>query len=112
MLHTAIDRARRVRRSGQAGFTLIELLIVIVILGVLAGIVVFSVSGITDRGTKAACQADVSTVTTAVEAYYAQNGSYPKADGDLEGSFLHGTMPKDVTMDYTKTPTSVAGKGC
>jgi len=62
------------------GFTLIELMIVIVILGVLAGIVVFAVGGITDRGTSAACKTDVSTVSTAVEAYYAKKGSYP---GDL-----------------------------
>jgi len=32
----------------QQGFTLVELLIVIVILGILAGIVVFAVSNLTD----------------------------------------------------------------
>ncbi|MGW5532330.1 type II secretion system protein, partial [Streptomyces xanthochromogenes] len=42
-------RARR-----QDGFTLIELLVVIVILGVLAAIVVFSVRGIGDKGHKSA----------------------------------------------------------
>ena len=40
----------RAARENESGFTLIELLIVIVILGVLSGIVVFSVSGITSRG--------------------------------------------------------------
>ena len=40
----------REARKNESGFTLIELLIVIVILGVLAAIVVFSVQGITDRG--------------------------------------------------------------
>ena len=39
----------------EEGFTLIELLIVIIILGVLAAIVVFSVSGITNKGSSAAC---------------------------------------------------------
>lgn len=63
----------RALRSDQSGFTLIELLIVIVILGVLAGIVVFAVSGITDRGKTAACNTEVQTVQTAEEAYYAQN---------------------------------------
>ena len=47
----------RAARENESGFTLIELLIVIVILGVLSGIVVFSVSGITNRGNKAACKA-------------------------------------------------------
>ena len=42
--------ASREARKNQNGFTLIELLIVIVILGVLAGIVVFAVAAFTDRG--------------------------------------------------------------
>lgn len=67
----------RAARKNQNGFTLTELLIVIVILGVLAGIVVFAVAGITERGTTAACQADVRTVQTAVEAFKAETGLYP-----------------------------------
>ncbi len=76
------------------GFTLIELMIVIVILGVLAGIVVFAVGGITDRGTSAACKTDVSTISTAVEAYYAKTGGYPTdivpslTDPTLNNQFL------------------------
>jgi prepilin-type N-terminal cleavage/methylation domain-containing protein len=69
----------RAARQNQNGFTLTELLIVIVILGVLAGIVVFAVGGITDKGVAAACQADKRTVITAVEAYRAQKGSFPTA---------------------------------
>ena len=68
--------AREARRN-EDGFTLIELLIVIVILGVLAAIVVFSVRGIQDRGNLAACKSDVATTQTAVEAYYAKLGNYP-----------------------------------
>ena len=62
--------------SRDDGFTLIELLIVIIILGVLAGIVVFAVGGITDRGKASACSTEKKTLQTAEEAYYAQNGSY------------------------------------
>src|SRR6478752_1705833 len=69
---------RMIKRAGEeGGFTLIELMIVIVILGILAGIVVFAVGGITDRGTSAACKTDVSTIETGVEAYYAKTGGYP-----------------------------------
>ncbi len=75
-------RARAARR-GEQGFTLIELLIVIVILGILAAIVVFSVRGITDRGDTAACKTTISEVDVAVEAYYAQVGKYPAAMADL-----------------------------
>lgn len=78
MLSTAVNRARAARKNDK-GFTLIELLIVIVILGILAGIVVFSVAGITDRGDKSACKSNVKSAQVAVEAYYAQANKYPTA---------------------------------
>ena len=54
-----LEQLRKAREE-ESGFTLIELLIVIVILGVLAGIVVFAVSAFTDggqrRGLQVRCQ--------------------------------------------------------
>lgn len=78
----------REARKNQSGFTLIELLIVIVILGVLAGIVVFAVSGINDKGEQSACQSDVKTLEVAVEAYYAKNNAYPGSLTDLKTAGL------------------------
>jgi prepilin-type N-terminal cleavage/methylation domain-containing protein len=63
------------RRDAEGGFTLIELLIVIVILGVLAAVAVFALSGSSADSKKAACKSDVATVQTAADAYYAKNGS-------------------------------------
>ncbi|MFF3213431.1 prepilin-type N-terminal cleavage/methylation domain-containing protein [Streptomyces sp. NPDC002886] len=78
-------RARR-----EDGFTLIELLVVIVILGVLAAIVVFSVRGIGDKGRGNAVAADAATLRTAEESYCAKHGHYGtiddlKTDGLLAG---------------------------
>jgi general secretion pathway protein G len=94
---------KAMKETKERGFTLIELLIVIVILGVLAGIVVFSVAGITDRGKTSACKADVATVTTAVEAYYAAATGTPAYPADqpaaiaaLVPKFLHAPWPADV----------------
>ena len=70
-MHRYIERARE-----EAGFTLIELLIVIVILGILAGVVVFSVGGITDRGNVAACKTDLSTVTVHVTRLRSKLGDH------------------------------------
>ncbi len=55
--------------SPEAGFTLIELLIVIVVLGILAAIVIFSLTGVTGQSQVAACNTDAKSVQTAVQAY-------------------------------------------
>lgn len=100
MFENTQSRVRNLRRQ-DGGFTLIELLIVIVILGVLAAIVVFSVRGIQDRGDEAACKTELKTVETAVEAYYAKYDSYPSELDDLNGvndpdsKFLRGD-----SLDY------------
>jgi prepilin-type N-terminal cleavage/methylation domain-containing protein len=69
------------------GFTLVELLVVIAILGILAGIVVFSVAGITNNGQAAACATEKSTIITAEEAYFAKYNTYV-ATASLNGAFL------------------------
>jgi prepilin-type N-terminal cleavage/methylation domain-containing protein len=106
----------RTAREEEGGFTLIELLIVIVILGVLAGIVVFAVGGITDRGNASACKADAKNVEIASEAYFAKNASYATAIDDathtattLVGATLLREAPS-TTNGYTVTYTAATGK--
>jgi len=113
-----LQRLRDARRKDE-GFTLVELLIVIVILGVLAGIVVFAVSGITDRGELAACKADVSSVQTASEAYYAKYGRWAPGYADVPGpplvpglvpGFLKAAPnPSKYTITYVPADGSVTG---
>ena len=70
-------------------------MIVIVILGILAGIVLFAVGGITDRGTTAACKTDVSTIQTGVEAYYAKTPDTTRAPRpDADGSGVVEPVPE------------------
>ncbi len=107
MLSSAVNRARAARKN-ESGFTLIELLIVIVILGILAGIVVFSVKGITDRGDKSACNANLNSAQTAVEAYYAQNKAYPANLAALVPDFLR-TDPSAAGVDAKIKVTYAAG---
>src|SRR5262245_18408688 len=70
-------------RTDDPGFTLIELLIVIVILGTLSTVVVFSVRGVVDRGERSTCKADYKTLEIAAEAYNGQHGRYPDDEADL-----------------------------
>jgi general secretion pathway protein G len=53
----------------ERGFTLVELLIVIVILGILAGIVVFAVGNLTSNAGSNACGTEAKTIYTAIQAY-------------------------------------------
>jgi prepilin-type N-terminal cleavage/methylation domain-containing protein len=81
------------------GFTLVEILIVIVILGILSTVVVFSVRGITDRGDDSANQADERTLISAQEAYFAQNGRYaPEATLVDRGFIRSQSTLHDVTV--------------
>ncbi|MET0524094.1 MAG: prepilin-type N-terminal cleavage/methylation domain-containing protein, partial [Nocardioides sp.] len=97
MYRTITDRVRAARNE-EGGFTLIELLIVVVVLGILAGIVVFGVSTFRDDANTAAKKADCKTVSVAAEAYNAKNGAYPANVALL------------VTQGYLKAPAP-AGVG-
>ena len=77
-------------RRGEDGFTLVEMMVVIVILGILAAIVVFAVSGLGDRGQQASCKTDAQVLSSAEEAYYAQNGAYTATQSLLKtAGFIH-----------------------
>lgn len=93
------------------GFTLVELLIVIVILGVLSTVTVFAVSGITGRGEAARCDSDERTVAVAVEAYYAQEGSYPASMDDLTPEYLRDASTLH-TIGTGGAVTPVVGGAC
>jgi len=67
---------KRIEADRQDGFTLIELLIVIVILGILAGIVTFGVAQFRTDSTVSACKADKKNVETAQAAYNAKNDAF------------------------------------
>ena len=97
-------------KNAQSGFTLIELLIVIVIIGILSAVVVFSVRGINNNSATNACKSDVNTVSSAVEAYYAQNKAYPAVTTStaLATSLIAASLIKTTPTygDSTKAGTA------
>ena len=68
------------------GFTLIELLLVMVIIGILAGMVVVNYSGYLTKSKIDAAKGDISTYQHAIELYMLDNNDkYPPALSNLMG---------------------------
>ena len=71
-------------RRRESGFTLIELMLVIVILGILAGVAVNSFTGVSDDARKTAAKSDINTITTAIKMFELETGRFPSEDEWIE----------------------------
>src|SRR5947209_1737395 len=92
----------------ERGFTLIELLIVIVELGILAGIVTFAVGSFRDSAQTAACSADAHQLATANGAYVVQHGHDAASIDDLR-PYLSEAPSSGVTFSDGVVDTSGCG---
>lgn len=63
----------------NSGFTLIEVVIVVAILAILAAIAIPQYSAYRARSSNSVAQSDLSSVKTAMEAYFADRKEYPAA---------------------------------
>jgi type II secretion system protein G len=94
-------------KGKQRGFTIVELLIVIVVIGILAGLVVTTFTGIQQKARNTERQTDIKAIHGQVEAYYAQNGSYPHRD-EVNDATWRTTNMKGLDADALKDPKGSA----
>ncbi len=78
----------------KSGFTLIELMLVLVILGVLAGIVGPRIVGQGERARIQATKTQISNFGTALSAFEVDNGYFPKGKNGLQDLL---TAPRNTT---------------
>jgi general secretion pathway protein G len=99
-----LDAQPSEQQTSDHGFSLIELLIVIVVLGILSAVVVFSLGGVATNSRQADCKADGTSMNTAVNAYKAANGSGPTTSTQLVTAYL-ASWPS-TSNGYTFSLTS------
>lgn len=91
------------------GFTLIELIVVMAIIGVLASIVLVSVSGAKAKSRDSKRIADLKSIQLALSLYYTDNGMYPKniyaGAGTPPSNGLAPTYLPSVPTDPNNTAT-------
>ena len=108
-------------RNKHLGFTLIELLVVIAIIGVLAAVVLVSLSSARAKSRDARRISDAHQVQTALELFFNDTGGYPDAITPGTSTIACGTstymnpVPKDPstnTYAYSRSGTSSTTTKC
>jgi general secretion pathway protein G len=102
-------RARINEDNDEQGFTLIELLIVIVVLGILAAVTVFGLSGTASQSAVSACKSDARTVEVAMDAYHANDsgGAWASTFAQLLSPANTNGQPANAQPYLRSQPTNL-----
>lgn len=107
--------------SNHRGFTIVELLIVIVVIGILAGLTMVGFSTVQKRAVDAARISDMQTIMKALQMYKETNGTFPShgasayawgwevsTDGTGPTSFISPLSQQNI---ISKVPVDPVNKG-
>jgi len=93
-----MNRRFLIKKTSCQGFTLIELMVVIVILGILAGLIIPRIMGRPEEAKRLKAQIQIESLETALKLYKLDNGMYPDTEQGLQALVEEpetGTMPKN-----------------
>jgi general secretion pathway protein G len=95
------------RNSRRRGFSLVEIMIVIVIIGLLAGVVTVNVRSYLAKAKQNTARQEIATIVHALEAFYTTYGRYPNNDEGI--TVLAEPTPKLPEPPLKGTPTDPWG---
>ena len=87
------------KQKHNDGFTLIELMVVIVILGILAGLIVPRIMGRPEEAKQLKAKLTIESLETSLRLYKLDNGSYPTTEQGLE-ALVQAPDTGDVPKHY------------
>ncbi len=79
----------------RSAFTLVEVLVVVVIIGLLAGLVVPRIVGRGEEAKRTATQVQIRQLGQALDLFKLDNGFYPTTDQGLEALLTRPTLPPE-----------------
>lgn len=98
-------------KRNNRGFTIVELLIVIVVIGILAGLVIVTYNGIQQKARDTERKTDINALASHAEAYNAQAGNYPTLANFNDATFRTTNM-KGLPAEALKDPKGAAQTLC
>ena len=101
MKKSGLDDARRAR-AGR-GYTLLELIMVLVIIGILAGVAMPSLKDTPRRAQEATLKTNLRTMRDVIDQYYADNGNYPPTLESLVDKGYLRAIPVDPITKSAET---------
>ena len=75
--------------GNSRGFTIVEILVVVVVIGILAGLVLVAYNGVQDRSRASIAQTDLNNAKKRLVIYQARNGTYPTTYQQLIDAGMH-----------------------
>ena len=99
-----MQRPRAMTVNAQRGFSLVELMVVIAIIGVLASVVVVSVTSRVGEARRTKVLTDFSNIKKAIQLFKIDNGTYPGTLEDLINAPANANNWKGPYLESEGTP--------